>query len=90
MKKTTKYININRKQGTVTDNHKNCNASRTALKKKRPCLKCGNKFVSEGPYNRICEKCRLVNERTAPSVYSLSGTSKDEPNPIKEGLYELN
>lgn len=25
---------------------------------KRPCITCREKFVSEGPHNRMCERCR--------------------------------
>lgn len=25
---------------------------------KRPCMCCGNKFASEGPHNRLCNRCR--------------------------------
>ncbi|GAX60094.1 DNA repair exonuclease [Candidatus Scalindua japonica] len=35
------------------------------------CLKCGKKFHSEGPYNRICNKCNLINERTRANTYSV-------------------
>ncbi len=33
---------------------------KTELKKKRICLKCGKKFLSKGPYNRLCEKCGVI------------------------------
>ena len=28
----------------------------------RRCLKCGRKFKSDGPHNRICARCNLRNE----------------------------
>ncbi|GJQ58592.1 MAG: hypothetical protein SCALA701_13930 [Candidatus Scalindua sp.] len=31
--------------------------------KQRPCLKCGREFASQGPYHRICERCKLINVR---------------------------
>ena len=31
--------------------------------KKRSYLKCGRKFHSNGPQNRICTKCNLTNLR---------------------------
>ncbi len=31
--------------------------------KKRVCLRCNNKFSSTGPFNRVCNKCRCINER---------------------------
>ncbi len=41
-------------------------------KKKRFCLKCGNKFHSNGPGNRICEDCNLTNLKIGPASYTLS------------------
>ena len=29
-----------------------------AERKERPCLCCTNKFMSEGPHNRLCTSCR--------------------------------
>jgi hypothetical protein len=34
--------------------------------KKRTCLKCGQTFDSEGPANRICRRCRQINDRLPP------------------------
>ena len=31
--------------------------------KKRTCLKCSRLFDSEGPGNRICRRCRQINDR---------------------------
>ncbi len=30
---------------------------------RRNCLKCGKRFDSRGPGNRICRKCRKINNR---------------------------
>lgn len=27
----------------------------------RPCLCCTHPFLSEGPHNRLCQKCRKIN-----------------------------
>ncbi len=40
--------------------------------KKRSCLKCGNKFYSNGSQNRICTKCNLTNLRIGLARGSLS------------------
>lgn len=32
---------------------------------KRPCLRCGSKFLSLGPYNRICKRCHHKNAKLA-------------------------
>ena len=42
-----------------------------SLKQKRSCLKCGEKFPSKGPYNRVCDKCSSMNERVANSTYAV-------------------
>ncbi|MHC4270370.1 MAG: hypothetical protein ACYSTS_18185 [Planctomycetota bacterium] len=39
--------------------------------KNRPCLRCGKKFLSEGPYNRICAKCNLINEKIRAARYPI-------------------
>ncbi|PIE09050.1 MAG: hypothetical protein CSA73_00550 [Rhodobacterales bacterium] len=31
---------------------------REARCKRRPCITCGKPFMSEGPGNRMCDKCR--------------------------------
>ncbi len=40
-----------------------CDTNKSGTKKKRLCLKCGEKFLSRCSYNRICEKCSLTNKR---------------------------
>jgi len=32
-----------------------------SARKKRSCLRCGQKFNSENKFNRLCEPCRRVN-----------------------------
>lgn len=59
-------------------------------KKKRLCLKCGKKFLSKGPYNRICEKCGMMNERIASSSYSISSKPSDEASVLEKKFYGLN
>lgn len=43
----------------------------TTRYKKRPCLRCGKKFSSKGPYNRICTRCDLINTRIGVNSYPL-------------------
>lgn len=38
----------------------------------KTCLKCGKKFPSKGAYNRICDKCEIVNSRVARTMYKVS------------------
>ena len=38
--------------------------TRPSTAKRRPCLgHCGGTFMSEGPWNRVCPKCAVLNER---------------------------
>jgi len=41
--------------------------------KERVCLRCGKKFQSEGPQNRICPHCARGNPKTSPSYKSMWG-----------------
>lgn len=38
--------------------------ARLDRQKVRNCLKCGTAFVSEGPHNRLCSRCRYANANT--------------------------
>ena len=60
------------------------------LRQKRMCLKCGEKFHSKGPYNRICEKCSLMNERVAKSTYAVRENPPSESNALEKRFYGLN
>jgi len=40
--------------------------------KPRTCLKCGQRFLSEGPWNRICRKCAEDNEHVRRHLGKLS------------------
>lgn len=40
------------------------------MKKERMCLRCSERFQSEGPWNRICPLCRAVNAHV-PKVLEL-------------------
>ncbi len=87
MKNTSGYLISNREKKGLRENP---NISRARLQKKRLCLKCGKKFTSKGLYNRICERCGLLNERMAISTYSVSNTTSNKPDILEARLYELN
>lgn len=38
----------------------------------RKCLKCGSRFESEGPHNRLCDGCNNLNKGRQDKVYSLT------------------
>ncbi len=46
-----------RKRETLRDTSLSCDTNKFGSKKNKLCLKCGKKFLSIGPYNRLCEKC---------------------------------
>ncbi len=72
MRKKQRNVNVKRKRKTLRNSSSRCNTNKFRSKKRRLCLKCGEKFLSECPYNRICEKCSLINERIALKTYSVS------------------
>ncbi len=43
-----------------------------SLKVSRLCLKCGERFLSIGPYNRLCGTCTSANETIAFKIYRVS------------------
>lgn len=90
MKDNSGYLKPNRKKMKLRDAHKGCNTTKIGLKKKRVCLKCGKQFLSKGPYNRICDKCCLMNERVASSTYSVSEKYSSEPSSLEKRFYGLN
>ncbi len=87
MKNTSGYLISNRKKKGLRENP---NISSARLQKKRLCLKCGKKFTSKGLYNRICERCGLLNERMATSTYSVGNTSPGKQDIVEDRFYELN
>ena len=62
----------------------------TGSKQKRMCLKCGEKFPSKGPYNRICDKCSSMNERVASSAYAVRESVSSEPSALEKRFYGQN
>jgi hypothetical protein len=82
MKNTSGYLISNREKSELGENP---NISSARLQKKRLCLKCGKKFPSKGLYNRICERCSLLNERMATGTYSVGNTTSDKSDIQKIG-----
>ena len=82
MKNTSGYLISNRKKKGLRENP---NISRARLQEKRLCLRCGKKFPSKGLYNRICERCSLLNERMVKSTYSVGNTTSDKSDILKIG-----
>ncbi len=72
MRKHHNNLKSDRKRKTLRDTSLSCDTYKFGSKKERLCLKCGEKFLSECPYNRICENCRLINEKIALKTHSVS------------------
>ena len=72
MRKNHNRLKSDRKRKTLRDTSLSYDANKFGSKKKRLCLKCGKKFLSENPYNRICEQCSLTNEEIASNLHSVS------------------
>ena len=71
----------NIEKNELKDKPDNFNTSVGKLQNKRLCLKCGKKFLSEGPHNRICVKCDLINDRIRiVGTYSVSSRFSDVTN----------
>jgi hypothetical protein len=90
MKNTSNYLKPKKIKLKLRDIPKDCGTIKAGLRKKRACLKCGKLFLSKGPYNRICEKCGLMNERIASSTYSVSEKPSSESSPLEKRFYGLN
>ncbi len=46
-----------KKRETLKDTSLTYDTNKFGSKKSRLCFKCGEKFLSIGPYNRLCVKC---------------------------------
>ena len=90
MKSISEYSKPNSKNVKLKDTIKETYTKVTGLKQKRICLKCGEKFPSKGPYNRICDKCSSMNERVASSTYAIRENSPSEPNTLEKRFYGQN
>jgi len=81
MRKDYNSLKSDRKRKTLRDTSLTYDTNKIRSKKKRLCLKCGEKFLSKCSYNRICEKCSLINEEIAAlHTHSVSSKYLDELN----------
>ncbi len=90
MKNVASGLKTKRGKAKLKDADRSTITKGNALKKKRACLKCGQRFLSKGPYNRLCEKCSLSNERVASSAYSVGNRAPSGSNSVDKQLFELN
>ena len=52
--------------------------NKVSSKKRRLCLKCGERFLSVGPHNRLCDECVSINEKIAFKIFCVSSKYIDE------------
>ena len=90
MKNTSNYVKTGKKRKMLKDIPKSYFKGKVKAKKQRFCLKCGEKFLSKGAYNRICEKCGLTNERVTACMYSVTGVPSGGVNIHSSKFHELN
>ncbi|KHE91276.1 MAG: hypothetical protein K8F52_12420 [Candidatus Scalindua rubra] len=74
----------------LKETNKGSDTKGIGLKQKRSCLKCGEKFPSKGPYNRVCDKCSSMNERVANSTYAVRENPPTESGNVEKGFYGFN
>ncbi len=83
MNKNHNSLKSDRKRKTLRETSLACDTNKFGSKRKRLCLKCGEKFLSECPYNRIGEECSLTNERIAFRTHPVSSKPLgEEEDPI--------
>ncbi len=80
-------LKSDRERKTLRDTSLSCDTNKFWSKKERLCLKCGEKFLSERLYNRICEKCSLINKKIALKTHSVSSKPLGENDPISRPHY---
>ena len=90
MKNVYDYSKQRSKNMKLKDTNKGSGTKGIGLKQKRICLKCGEKFASKGPYNRVCDKCSSMNERVANSTYAVRESSPSESSTVEKRFYGFN
>ena len=90
MKKSISDLKPISKKVKVREKNKRGVGTEIGLRQKRICLKCGKKFHSKGPYNRICDKCSLMNERVASSTYAVVKSPPADTANLEKRFYGLN
>ncbi|MDP6924343.1 MAG: hypothetical protein R2568_04860 [Candidatus Scalindua sp.] len=90
MKRVSNYSKPNREKMKINDTSKEASTKVISLKQKRVCLKCGEKFPSKGPYNRVCDKCSSMNERVANSTYAVRESPSPESSAAEKRFYGFN
>ncbi len=72
MRQNHNSLKSDRKRKNLRDKSLTCDTNKFGSKGKRLCLKCGKKFLSIGPHNRLCENCVSTNEKIALKTFYAS------------------
>ncbi len=72
MKNNYKCLNSNIGSRIIRRIPSRYDTSKISLKKRRLCLKCGKNFLSNGPYNRLCENCVSTNAKIALKTFYVN------------------
>ncbi len=70
-----RYFVLNRERRRLRNAAEGYDSEKISLEKSRVCLKCGMKFSSNSPQNRLCDKCTSKNTKLA--YRALRSKSKD-------------
>ncbi len=78
MKNNYKCLNSHSNRSTSRNVPEGIDVKRTNLKKRRLCLKCGKKFLSIGPHNRLCENCVSINDKITMKTFFVCSKLPDK------------
>ncbi len=69
-----RYFVLNRERRRLRNGSGCYDTEKISLKKSRVCLKCGMKFSSSNPHNRLCDKCTSTNSRIEYRAFRADST----------------
>ena len=78
MRKDYSCLNSNRDRRTSRNVPECYDTNKINLNTRRLCLKCGKKFLSIDPYNRLCENCVSIKEKIALKTFYVCSKLPDE------------
>ncbi len=88
MKTTYNYSN-----GSIEEKKIGLKADNIIMVSKRnmklSCLKCGNKFLSEDPHNRVCTKCNEINSKEKVARYPVIVSFAELADDVERGKYAI-
>jgi len=67
-----RYFALKRERRRLRNGSGCYDTEKISLEKSRVCLKCGMKFSSNSPYNRLCDRCTSKNSRIEYRAFHAS------------------